>query len=137
MSICLNPKTTEELGEALSCLTAESIVLAGGTDLILRMKKTQFQPDILLCLMDVPELRHISLGPDRAVIGAMATMAQVKKAMDGLDDLQCLADAAGGVGSFTGRSSSSASRAFLIWEETSASALRDVRIGGAGAFGGD
>lgn len=99
MSICLNPKTTEELGEALSCLTAESIVLAGGTDLILRMKKTQFQPDILLSLMDVPELRHISLGPDRAVIGAMATMAQVKKAMDGLDDLQCLADAAGGVGS--------------------------------------
>lgn len=99
MSICCIPKTMEELGENLGRLTPDSLILAGGTDLVLRIRKKHLQPDVLLSLADVPELRRVEITQDRAVIGAMATMAQVKGAVDGLEDLQCLADAAGGVGS--------------------------------------
>ena len=99
MSICLIPETMEQLSRDLERLTPDSLVLAGGTDLILRMREKRLQPDVLLSLSGVKELRDITITPDRAVIGAMATMAQVKRAADGLEDLQALADAAGGVGS--------------------------------------
>lgn len=99
MSICCIPKTMEELGETLSRLTPDSLVLAGGTDLVLHLRAEHLQPDLLLSLGGVDALREITITPDRAVIGAMATMRQVEEATDGLEDLQALADAAGGVGS--------------------------------------
>ena len=99
MSTCLIPTSLDELGASLSRLTEQSLVLAGGTDLILHMRSSHLQPDVLLSLSDVAALRDIIISPQRAVIGAMATMAQVKAATDGLADLQALADAAGGVGS--------------------------------------
>ena len=99
MSICLIPKTLEELAQALDQLTEQSLILAGGTDLVLHMRARHLQPDVLLSLSDVAALRDIVITPERAVIGAMATMARVKEATDGLQDLQALADAAGGVGS--------------------------------------
>lgn len=99
MSICCIPKTMEELGETLSRLTPDSLVLAGGTDLVLHLRAEHLQPDLLLSLGGVDTLREITITPDRAVIGAMATMRQVEEATDGLEDLQALADAAGGVGS--------------------------------------
>ena len=98
MSTCYIPKTPDELGQALSRLTGHSLILAGGTDLVLRLRSKHLEPDVLLSLSDVPELREIEITPERASIGAMATMAQVNQAVDGLPDLQALADAAGGVG---------------------------------------
>ena len=38
MSTCYNPKTMDELGQALSQLTGRSLILAGGTDLVLRLR---------------------------------------------------------------------------------------------------
>lgn len=99
MNTCYIPNTMEELGEALGHLTENSLILAGGTDLVLRLRSKNLQPDALLSLGGVPALREIEVTPERASIGAMATMAEVKKAVDGLPDLQALADAAGGVGS--------------------------------------
>ena len=66
---------------------------------MLRLRSKNLQPDALLSLGSVPALREIEITPERASIGAMATMAEIKKAVDGLPDLQALADAAGGVGS--------------------------------------
>lgn len=99
MSICCIPKTMEELGQCLGQLTPNSLILAGGTDLVLRLRSRHLQPDVLLSLTDVPELQAITVSPEQAVIGAMATMHQVEAALNGLEDLQALADAAGGVGS--------------------------------------
>ena len=98
MNTCYIPNTLEELGEALGRLTENSLILAGGTDLVLRLRSKNLQPDALLSLGSVPALREIEITPERASIGAMATMAEIKKAVDGLPDLQALADAAGGVG---------------------------------------
>lgn len=99
MSTCLIPTTMGELGQTLGRLTENSLILAGGTDLVLHLRARQLQPDAILSLSGVPALREIAITPERAVIGAMATMAEVKRAADGLPDLQALADAAGGVGS--------------------------------------
>lgn len=99
MSTCYIPKTMEELGDTLGRLTENSLILAGGTDLVLRLRSKHLQPDLLLSLCGVPQLRMIELTPEQASIGAMATMAEVNRAVDGLPDLQALADAAGGVGS--------------------------------------
>lgn len=99
MNTCYIPNTLEDLGEALGRLTENSLILAGGTDLVLRLRSKNLQPDALLSLGSVPALREIEITPERASIGAMATMAEIKKAVDGLPDLQALADAAGGVGS--------------------------------------
>ena len=99
MNTCYIPNTLEELGETLGRLTENSLILAGGTDLVLRLRSKNLQPDALLSLGSVPALREIEITPERASIGAMATMAEIKKAVDGLSDLQALADAAGGVGS--------------------------------------
>ena len=99
MSICYIPQTMEELGENLNHLTENSLVLAGGTDLVLRIHSKLLQPDVLLSLSDVPDLREICITPEKAVIGSMATMHQIEMALNGLEDLQALADAASGVGS--------------------------------------
>ena len=99
MSLSYIPKTLEELGEDLAHLTKDSMILAGGTDLVLHLRARHLQPDAVLSLSNVPQLREITITPDRAEIGAMATMAQVEQAFQGLEDLQALADAAGGVGS--------------------------------------
>jgi len=93
------PKTLEELGEALGRLTPDSLILAGGTDLTLRLHGKQLQPDVLLCLTDVPELGEIKVCDHLVFIGAMATMTRIHEMLDGRPDLQVLADAAGGVGS--------------------------------------
>ena len=99
MNTCYIPKSMEELGEALGRLTKNSLILAGGTDLVLRLRTKNLQPDSLLSLSDVPELREIHIASECASIGARASMAEVKSAVDGLPDLHALADAAGGVGS--------------------------------------
>ena len=99
MSTCYIPNTLDELGGALGHLTKDSLILAGGTDLVLKIRSKYLYPDILLSLSDIPELREIRITPEQAVIGSMSTMHQVELALDGLEDLQALADAAGGVGS--------------------------------------
>lgn len=99
MSISLIPTTMEELGEALSQLTEKSLVLAGGTDLVLVMRAKLLEPDIVLCLTDVPQLREIQITPERVVIGTMVTMHDLELATNGIPDLQALADASSDVGS--------------------------------------
>ena len=70
------PKTLEELGEALTHLTPNSLVLAGGTDLVLHMRAKHLEPDVLLSLSDIPQLREIQVTPEQASIGAMATVLE-------------------------------------------------------------
>ena len=99
MTTSFIPKTLEELGRDLARLPEDSLILAGGTDLVIHMHSRHMRPQALLSLSDVEELRQIVITPELASIGAMATMAQVAAAADGLEDLQALAHAASDVGS--------------------------------------
>ena len=88
MTTSFIPKTLEELGRDLARLPEDSLILAGGTDLVIHMHSRHMRPQALLSLSDVEELRQIVITPELASIGAMATMAQVAAAADGLEDLQ-------------------------------------------------
>lgn len=99
MSTSFIPKNLEELGRDLAQLPEDSLILAGGTDLVIHINSRHLQPQALLSLSDVAEMRQIVITPELASIGAMATMAQVAAATDGLEDLQALAHAASDVGS--------------------------------------
>lgn len=99
MTTSLIPTSLTQLSDALRHLTPNSLILGGGTDLIIRMREKNLQPDVLLSLSDVPELRRLTITPHEVYIGAMVTMHQAEFAFDGLPDLQAIAHAAGDVGS--------------------------------------
>lgn len=99
MSDCCVPVNLEELAGALGRMTPKSKVLAGGTDLIVKMRTRGLDPDFLVVLDQVKEMREIRVTEEEAVIGAMATMKEIHEALAGYPDLRALSDAAGGVGS--------------------------------------
>lgn len=94
----LMPKTLEELAAALAQATPQSRVIAGGTDLVIRMRQGRAEPDLLIFPGQIPELREIRLEEDVLRIGAMATMTQLSAALEGVPELRAIADAASKVG---------------------------------------
>lgn len=54
-----------------------TVVLAGGTDLVLQMREGKIKPDCLLDLQDVPGLKEIKEVQDSLEIGSMVTFAQL------------------------------------------------------------
>lgn len=93
------PKTLEELAFFLPQLTKDSLVLAGGTDVIISMREQCIEPDCVLCLTQIQELKSIIINNKAVTIGTMVSMVELYHACNGIPDLQALADAAGQVGS--------------------------------------
>lgn len=93
------PTTLDELSEHLAHLTPNSLILGGGTDLIIKMREHHLRPDVLLGLCDLPELTQVEITPDSAYFGAMVTMTQAQHATQDHLDLRAIAHAAGDVGS--------------------------------------
>lgn len=77
MSVYLQPRSLEELIPVLAMMTENGAVLAGGTDLLPQLRETGREPDIILSLCKLPELRQISASPEGLRIGAMVTHAQI------------------------------------------------------------
>lgn len=77
MSVYLQPRSLEELIPILAMMTENGAVLAGGTDLLPRLRETGRKPDIILSLCKLPGLRQIDASPDGLRIGAMVTHAQI------------------------------------------------------------
>ncbi len=73
--------TPTTLGEAINLLAEhgqEARVLAGGTDLLLRIKTGQWQPRCLVNIKRIPELAAISFDPDSGLrLGALVTAADL------------------------------------------------------------
>ncbi len=72
-SLYLQPETQEELLKCLPELTQASVVLAGGTDLLPRLRKSSGEPDIYLSLWGIESFREITLEQGWLRIGAMVT----------------------------------------------------------------
>ncbi|OAN44809.1 carbon monoxide dehydrogenase [Paramagnetospirillum marisnigri] len=73
---------------------AEPRYLAGGQSLVAALKLRLAQPDRLIDITRLPELRQIRREPGRLVIGAAVTHAE----MAGLSDCAALADLSGSIG---------------------------------------
>ena len=72
----LQPKSFEELESSLLRLTDKSVILAGGTDLLPKIRSGKKEPDIYLSLCRLEKLGNIERQGDWLKIGAMATHEQ-------------------------------------------------------------
>jgi carbon-monoxide dehydrogenase medium subunit len=72
------PASLKEALEILSRSSPDTAVKAGGTDLLVWMKKNLVHPELIVDLSLVEELKGISFDPSRGlVIGALATVNEV------------------------------------------------------------
>lgn len=69
----------KSLPDALACVSSEpgARFIAGGTDLMVRIREGKERPRVLVSLRAVPELRAIEAGGAGARIGALATVAEI------------------------------------------------------------
>ena len=76
----LRPRSVAEALEHLAMHGGRLRVLAGGTDLIPSMKQRLFEPEYVLDLRGVTEMRGIRPQPDRSVeIGALTTIRSIER----------------------------------------------------------
>lgn len=95
----LAPGTIQELTAALSRMTPESRILAGGTDLVIALRKGEVAADMLLDISGVEELRKIRQQGKQIVVGANATFSDILQSNLIRRDAACLARAAAVIGS--------------------------------------
>ncbi len=70
----LEPKTLKEAAKALASDAKGSVLLAGGTDLLVNMKHRVIEPRQVINLKTIPKLSYISNGKDGLRIGALTTL---------------------------------------------------------------
>ena len=70
----LEPRSLKEASKALAADPVGTLLLAGGTDLIVNMKHGVIQPKRLINLKAIPKLAYISDAKDGLKIGALTTL---------------------------------------------------------------
>lgn len=94
------PSTLKEGFEILAAKAGSALPLAGGTDLLVRMKNGQVRPSALVNLKGIPGLGEIAKEPGRELkIGALARIAALEQSPEVLADYPLLAEAAAVLGS--------------------------------------
>lgn len=92
------PESLTELLSLKAELGSAAAVLAGGTDLVLRLKQQLTRPDVLLSLKNVAELSAIETDPIHITIGAAATLSAVMDHPDVKAELPGLVEALSRIG---------------------------------------
>lgn len=99
------PNTVAELSIFLDQYGDESRILAGGTDLLISLKKGEWAPRYLVDITRIDELHKIRENQNRISIGATVTHTQVSEDERIQREVPFLAEAAASVGSFQIRNS--------------------------------
>ena len=74
----LGPKTVREALQIISEYGRKADVLAGGTDLVISMKKRQISPQYIVNIKDIPDLDYIRYSREAGLkIGALATHSAI------------------------------------------------------------
>ena len=95
----LEPETVEEAVEFLSRYGDKVKVLAGGTDLLISMKKRRISPQCVVYIKSIPELDYINYSQEAGLrIGALATHSAIADSPVVRDKFELLATACGKVG---------------------------------------
>ncbi len=71
------PTSVAEACQMLQTLGDTTALLAGGTDLLVRMKNRELQPQNIVSLAELKEIRQINLNDHRICIGAGCTISQI------------------------------------------------------------
>lgn len=72
-----SPETTGEAVALLARARGEAHVLAGGTDLLVRLKMDQIEPDLIVDIKRIPAMREIRESADGFKIGAAVSGAEL------------------------------------------------------------
>ena len=73
-----SPKSISEVLELLTKYHEKSKVLAGGTDLLVSMKKREIVPEHLINLKGIADLRGIHYSTEEVRIGALVTLSEIE-----------------------------------------------------------
>lgn len=92
----INATSLEGLPELLGGTRDENVVLAGGTDLLDRLKERLIAPQQVVNIKEIAELRGIETGDD-VTIGALTTIAEVAESAVIRRDYPVLAQAAAAI----------------------------------------
>lgn len=92
------PDSILALVKALQVGSSKPTLLAGGTDLVIRLQKRTSEPEHLIVLGDVPEMKAVSEHADWMWIGASVRISELEK-MKLPVELLALRDAASEIGS--------------------------------------
>jgi carbon-monoxide dehydrogenase medium subunit len=93
------PLTINEACGVMAELDEKARPLAGGTDLIVNMKKGVLTPEHLVSLSRIVELRQIRISDDQVRIGALTTADELAESEEIGKTLTALATGAGNLGS--------------------------------------
>jgi carbon-monoxide dehydrogenase medium subunit len=94
------PKNLEETSELLIKYGKEAKLMAGGTDLLVRMKDEEVSPRYVIDLKRIHDLNNIEYDGDHVKIGALTTIHEVEISPLIRKDFEILAEAASVLGSF-------------------------------------
>lgn len=100
----LEPKTLREAVKVLSVDMKGSVLLAGGTDLLVNMKHRVIQPKRVINLKAIPKLAYISDGKDGLIIGTMTTLHDLISSSLTQERYPALSQAAREVGAYAHQS---------------------------------
>lgn len=98
VSSFISPATTDEALATLQELGSSATVLAGGTDIMVQLQAGQIQPDTLLHIGNLDELRGIDRGDNAVGIGSLVTHHQVATDPELSARLPALAEACSTIG---------------------------------------
>lgn len=93
------PKTVKEATALLSDTWGRTEILAGGTDLVTALKQRITQPDRVVSLKNVKDLKGIRSRRGSVTIGAMTTLGELMENSDVKKQFPSLVTAAQGIGS--------------------------------------
>jgi len=96
----LEPRSIKQASKALATDPAGSVLLAGGTDLLVSMKHRLIQPKRVINLKAIPKLAHISDGRDGLRIGTLTTLHDLASSSVVKEKYPVLAQAAKEVGAY-------------------------------------
>jgi carbon-monoxide dehydrogenase medium subunit len=93
------PRTLSEACEMMAEFRERARLMAGGTDLIVNMKKGVVSPEKVVSLGRIPELAGVESSDGFVGIGACLKVSEVCRSGEGLSDFCALGQAAQGLGS--------------------------------------
>jgi carbon-monoxide dehydrogenase medium subunit len=89
-----SPKSLSEASEILARYNGEAQAVAGGTDLLLKMKADRLAPKAVVNIKRVPELRGISNLQSLIFLGALTTLEELRRSPVIREHYPALAEAA-------------------------------------------
>ena len=96
----LEPKTLNEAAQALASDMKGSVLIAGGTDLLVNMKHRVLQPKYVINLKTIPKLAYLSNEKGGWRIGALTTLHDIASSPMIQESLPVLSQAAREVGAY-------------------------------------